>query len=194
MFEKKITLSVWLLILLTIVSVSCRRQSSSTQTAAAQLPQRIVSISPNVTEILYGVGAWSQVGAVSQYCTYPDDVKNKTRVSGWDKTNLEQLTALKPDLVIGVDAQAPFLEDKLNSLGIRSLFVKTQTLADIYGSIEEIGRASGHEKEAAALLTKTQEEVEAVNKAVASRQHYKVLCVADRVPGTIRELYTGTRG
>lgn len=190
----KITLSVWLLILLTIVSVSCRRQSSSHQTAPAQPPQRIVSISPNVTEILYGVGAWSQVVAVSQYCTYPDDVKNKPRVSGWDKTNLEQLTALKPDLVIGVDAQAPFLEDKLNSLGIGALFVKTQTLADVYGSIGDIGRSTGHEKEAAELLTKTQGEVEAVRKAVADRQHYKVLCVVDRVPGTIRELYTATRG
>src|ERR1044072_7213463 len=194
MFRSKIKISLLFILLLVFVFPSCKTPQSISEPVQQSRPQRIVSISPNVTEILYGVGAWSQVVAVSQYCTYPDDVKNKPRVSGWDKTNLEQLTALKPDLVIGVDAQAPFLEDKLNSLGIRSLFVKTQTLADIYGSIEEIGRASGHEKEAAALLTKTQEEVEAVNKAVASRQHYKVLCVADRVPGTIRELYTGTRG
>src|ERR1051325_2178468 len=155
MDTKKITLSIWLLIVLTIISVSCWRQSSSPLADKAQLPQRIVSISQNVTEILYGVSAWSQVVAVSQYCTYPEDVKNKPRVSGWDKTNLEQLTALRPDLVIGVDAQAPFLEDKLNSLGIRSLFVKTQTLADVYGSIGEIGRATGHKNEAAALVTKT---------------------------------------
>src|SRR4029078_3777389 len=91
-------------------------------------PQRIVSLSPSVTEILYGIGAWPQVIAVSQFCTYPEDVKNKPRVNGWDKTNLEQVMALKPDFVIGVDAQEPFLKDKLTGLGVRSLFVKSQTL------------------------------------------------------------------
>jgi len=147
-----------------------------------------------VTEILYGVGAWSQVIAVSQFCTFPDDVKNKPRVSGWDKTNLEQITALKPDLVIGVDAQIPFLQDKLSALGINALFLKSETLADVYASIGEIGRASGHEQQAADLLSKTQAEVEAVRKAVADHQRPRVLCVVDRVAGTIRELYTATKG
>jgi iron complex transport system substrate-binding protein len=159
-----------------------------------QSPQRIISISPNVTEILYGIGAWSQVVAVSQFCSYPDEVSNKPRVSGWDRTNLEQLTALKPDLVIGVEAQAPFLQDKLNELGIRSLFVKSETLTDVYASISEIGRVSGHEQAAAQLSAQTQSEIEAVRKSVADRQHLKVLCVVDRVPGTIRELYTATQG
>jgi iron complex transport system substrate-binding protein len=186
--------SVLVLALLGLISTGCHTRVSPEQTAPIKLPQRIVSISPNVTEILYGVGAWSQVVAVSQYCTYPDDAKNKARVSGWDKTNLEQITALKPDLVIGVDAQAPALEDNLNDLGIRSLFVKSQTLADVYDAIGEIGRVSGHEPQAAELQAKTQGEVEAVRKAVADRQNLKVLCVVDRVPGTIRELYTATRG
>jgi ABC-type Fe3+-hydroxamate transport system substrate-binding protein len=43
-------------------------------------------------------------------------VKNKPRVNGWEKTNLEQVMALTPDFVIGVDAQEPFLKDKLNGL------------------------------------------------------------------------------
>ncbi|HKV36804.1 MAG TPA: ABC transporter substrate-binding protein [Pyrinomonadaceae bacterium] len=159
-----------------------------------QTPQRIVSISPSVTEILYGVGAWPQVVAVSQFCSYPEDVKNKPRVNGWEKTNLEQLTALKPDLVIGVAAQAPFLQDKLSELGIRSVFLNSNTLSDVYKAIEEIGKASGHEQEAAELLSKTKSEIESVRKAVNDRQPLKVLCVVDRVPGTIRELYTATRG
>ena len=97
---------------------------NSRKRAWSHKPQRIVSLSPSVTEILYGIGAWPQVIAVSQFCTYPDDVKNKPRVNGWDKTNLEQVMALKPDFVIGVDAQEPFLRDKLTGLGVRSLFVK----------------------------------------------------------------------
>src|SRR5712671_633158 len=157
-------------------------------------PHRIVSLSPSVTEILYGIGAWPQVIAVSQYCTYPDDVKNKPRVNGWDKTNLEQVMALKPDFVIGVDAQEPFLRDKLTGLGVRSLFVKSQTLADIMASMKEIGRGTGHEQEATELAAKTQGEIDAVRKAVGGRPHPRVLCVVDRVPGTIRDLYTAPKG
>ena len=184
-----------LLALLSVLLIGCGGSQAQQQNASlAPRPQRIVSLSPSVTEILYGIGAWPQVIAVSQYCTYPDDVKNKPRVNGWDKTNLEQVMALKPDFVIGVDAQEPFLRDKLNGLGVRSLFVKSQTLADILASIGEIGRATGHEQQATELSAKTQGEIDGVRKAVADRPHPRVLCVVDRVPGTIRDLYTATSG
>ena len=98
--------------------------------------------------------------------------------------------ALKPDFVIGVDAQEPFLKDKLTQLGVRSLFVKSQTLADIMASITEIGRGTGYEHAAIDLATKTKSEIDAVRKAVGDRPHPRVLCVVDRVPGTIRDLYT----
>jgi iron complex transport system substrate-binding protein len=177
-----------------LLCAACEPPREQNSGAVVQAPKRIVSISPNVTEILYGIGAWPQVVAVSQYCDYPKEVNDKPRVSGWDKTNLEQLSALKPDLVIGVTTQAPFLEDKLNELGIRALFLKSQTLADVYAAIEAIGKASGHEPEAADLVAKTRGEIEAVRNAIANRERVKVLCVVDRIPGTIRELYTATRG
>lgn len=184
-----------LLLILFLLLAGCRGTQSGQQKATvAPRPQRIVSLSPSVTEILYGIGAWPQVVAVSQFCSYPDDVKNKPRVNGWDKTNLEQVMALKPDFVIGAAAQAPFLRDKLESLGIKSLFVTDLTLANIIDSIGEIGRATGHEQEAAALAAQTQREIDAVRAAVANQPRAKVLCVVDRVPGTVRDLYTATRG
>ena len=187
----KALLSLALAVLLCLLA-GCRQGQQPARTEPR--PQRIVSLSPSVTEILYGIGAWPQVIAVSQFCTYPEDVKNKPRVNGWDKTNLEQVMALKPDFVIGVDAQEPFLRDKLTGLGVRSLFVKSQTLADIMASMGEIGRGTGHEQEATNLVAKTQAEIEAVRKAVGDRPHSRVLCVVDRVPGTIRDLYTATKG
>ena len=184
---------VALLIAVTLLFGSCGERQAQKPEIESR-PQRIISLSPNVTDILYGIGAWPQVIAVSQFCTYPDDVKNKPRVNGWERTNLEQVMALKPDFVIGVDAQAPFLRDKLTGLGVRSLFVKSQTLADIMASMGEIGRATGHEEEATNLVAKTQAEIEAVRKAVGDRPHPRVLCVVDRVPGTIRDLYTASKG
>src|SRR6266576_6345269 len=133
-----------LLITVSLLLASCGGQQAQ-RAKVEPRPQRIVSLSPSVTEVLYGIGAWPQVIAVSQFCTYPDDLKSKPRVNGWDKTNLEQVMALKPDFVIGVDAQEPFLRDKLTRLGVRSLFVKSQTLADIMASVGEIGRGTGHE-------------------------------------------------
>lgn len=188
----KAAMSFALLSILCLVT-ACGGQGQQ-RASAEPHPQRIVSLSPSVTEILYGIGAWPQVIAVSQFCTYPDDVKNKPRVNGWDKTNLEQVMALKPDFVIGVDAQEPFLRDKLTRLGVRSLFVKSQTLAHIMASIGEIGRGTGHEREATELAAKTQGEIDAVRKMVGDRPHPRVLCVVDRVPGTIRDLYTATKG
>jgi len=182
------------LVLITLLCLFGGCRHGQQQARVEPRPQRIVSLSPSVTEILYGIGAWPQVIAVSQFCTYPDDVKNKPRVNGWDKTNLEQVMALEPDFVIGVDAQAPFLKDKLTGLGVRSLFVKSETLADITAAMGDIGRATSHEQEANELSFKTQMELDAVGKAVADRPRPKVLCVVDRIPGTIRDLYTATRG
>jgi cobalamin transport system substrate-binding protein len=182
-----------LLIAVNLLLASCGGRQAQRAKVEAR-PQRIVSLSPSVTEILYGIGAWPQVIAVSQFCTYPEDVKNKPRVNGWDKTNLEQVMALKPDFVIGVDAQEPFLRDKLTGLGVRSLFVKSQTLTDIMASMGEIGRGTGHEPEATELSVKTQAEIDAVRKAIGNRPHPRVLCIVDRVPGTIRDLYTATKG
>jgi cobalamin transport system substrate-binding protein len=187
------TALVALVIAVNLLLASCAGRQAQ-RAKVEPRPLRIVSLSPSVTEILYGIGAWQQVIAVSQFCTYPEDVKNKPRVNGWDKTNLEQVMALKPDFVIGVDAQEPFLRDKLTALGVRSLFVKSQTLTDIMASMREIGRGTGHEQEAEELTVKTQAEIEAVRKAVGERTHPRVLCVVDRVPGTIRDLYTATRG
>jgi len=86
-----------LVVALLAVCASCRTQRSEQANAVDQVsqatPQRIVSISPSVTEILYGVGAWPQVVAVSQFCSFPDDVKNKPRVGGWDNTNLPTVSS-----------------------------------------------------------------------------------------------------
>lgn len=178
-----------------IVTPGCRRGPASQSTPRdAPPPQRIVSVSPSVTEILYGVGAWPQVVAVSQYCIYPDDVVNKPRVGGWGSTNLEQVTALKPDLVIGVDAQVPFLGEKLRALGIRSMFVKSQNLADILAAIREVGSAAGHEREAAELAEQIKTGIDEVRTKAAGRSRPRVLCVVDRVPGTLRDMYVATHG
>src|SRR5439155_20977622 len=106
----KAALFLTLLTLLCLLA-SCRKGQQ--QARVEPRPQRIVSLSPSVTEILYGIGAWPEVIAVSQFCTYPWDVKNKHRVNGWDKKNLDKELVLQLDFVRGVVAQTSILLDKL---------------------------------------------------------------------------------
>jgi iron complex transport system substrate-binding protein len=153
-------------------------------------PARIISLSPSTTEILFGVGAFERVVAVSDYCTYPPGVEKLPRVGGWNNPNMEQIASLRPDLVVFSDAQAQFVKDKVEAAGIRTLAVPSQTLEDAYKSIELVGRATGDEAAARRLLEQTRMSVETVRLATERLPKRRVLCVVDRVPGTLRDLYT----
>ena len=153
-------------------------------------PARIISLSPSTTEILFGVGAFERVVAVSDYCSYPPQANSLPRVGGWNNPNMEQIASLRPDLVIFSDAQAQFVKDKLEAAGIRTLAVPSQTLEDAFKSIELVGRATGDGAAAEKLLQQTRASVETVRLATERLPKRRVLCVVDRVPGTLRDLYT----
>ena len=157
-------------------------------------PQRIISLSPSVTEILWGIGAFDRVVAVSTFCEYPEEVKGLPRVGGWTNTNLEQVVGLAPDIVILTDAQAPLVEGRLQALGFETLAVGSQSLADIFAAIESIGAAVGSPEGAAALSSEMHAELDAISKRTAGRGRPSVLCVVDRLPGTLRDLYVATEG
>src|SRR5690606_11731178 len=72
------------------------------QAVAAQVPQRIVSTAPSVTETLFALGLGERVVGITTYCNYPDAAKNKTRIGTYLQPNLEVILSLKPDLVIVV--------------------------------------------------------------------------------------------
>lgn len=155
---------------------------------------RIISLSPNTTEILHGIGAFDRVVAVSDYCAYPPGVEALPRVGGWSNPNLEQIASLRPDLVVFADAQAQFVKDRIEALGVRVVSVPSRSLEDVYDSIEQIGRATGDEDEARRLLDETRGAVDEVRRRTASLPRPRVLCVVDRVQGTLRDLYTATDG
>jgi iron complex transport system substrate-binding protein len=158
--------------------------------SSAGKPARIISLTPSTTEILYGVGAFDRVVAVSDYCSYPPGVEKLPRVGGWNNPNMEQIAGLRPDLVIFSDAQAQFVKDKVEAAGIKTLAVPSQTLEDAYKSIELIGRATGDEEAARRLLEQARMSVETVRLTTERLPKRRVLCVVDRVPGTLRDLYT----
>jgi iron complex transport system substrate-binding protein len=153
-------------------------------------PARIISLTPSTTEILHGVGAFERVVAVSDYCSYPPEAAKLPRVGGWNNPNMEQIASLRPDLVIFSDAQEQFVRDKMEAAGIKTLAVPSQTLEDAYKAIEMVGRATGDGEAAERLLKQTRASVETIRLATERLPKRRVLCVVDRVPGTLRDLYT----
>ena len=160
----------------------------------AQTPRRIVSLSPNMTELLYGVGAFSQLVGVSDYSSYPPEVNKLPSVGGWRNPDFERLVTLHPDLIVMDDGQAPFIEDKCKELGLKVLVAADQSIQEVYAAIAAVGRETGHEAEAAKLALTTREGLLRVSQRTASLPKTKVALIVDRTPGTLRDLYTATEG
>ncbi len=134
---------------------------------AASAPQRIVSLSPDLTEMLYGVGVFNRVVGVSNYDTYPPETVKLPHLGQLHNPSLERLAALRPDLVIINNAQAPFLEDTLKELGLHVLTTSNRSVQEVYAAMTTIGRATGNESEAARLAATTREGLDRVARRTA---------------------------
>jgi iron complex transport system substrate-binding protein len=185
-------LSAALLALLAFVA-GCNR-GARVPTSQSAKPARIISLSPNTTEILYGVGAFDRVVAVSDYCTYPPQVNSLPRVGGWNNPNMEQIASLRPDLVVFSDAQSQFVKDKVEAMGVRTLAVPSKTLEDVFKAIEMTGEATGDADAGRKLAEQTRLQIESVRVVTEKLPRRRVLCVVDRLQGTLRDIYTAAPG
>ena len=109
-------------------------------------PQNIVSLSPSITEIIYYVGAGTQLVGVTTYCNYPDEVMNLPKVGGYyGKTiSMEAIVSLSPDLVICEDKAHGMLSSQFEKLGIKALYITNISLHTLEKNIMTIGEATGH--------------------------------------------------
>jgi len=162
--------------------------------AAAEIPKRIVSLSPNVSEMLYGIGAFPLVAAVSDYTSYPPEAAKLPSIGGWRNPDLEKVAALRPDLVITDDAQAIFIKDSLQKLGLKLLIVHNRTVQDVYSAIADLGAATGRRAEAEKLAASVRERLDRVSRKTAALARPRVVLIVNRIPGSLRDLYTATDG
>ncbi len=115
-------------------------------------PQRIISLAPNITEILYQLDLQDKIIAVTQYCDYPPEVKEKPTIGGYINPNLEKIIALKPDLILGFRGNPLPLIHKLQSLGL-PIFVldEGQTISSLLRMIDRLGKVTFKAEKAASL-------------------------------------------
>jgi iron complex transport system substrate-binding protein len=111
----------------------------------AQPPQRIISLTPHLTELLFAVGAGAQLVGVDSASDYPKAAQALPRVGDYSRINFERILALKPDLVIvwiGGNRAADI--HGLKKLGLPVLHTQATRLDDVARLLRLIGRASGH--------------------------------------------------
>jgi iron complex transport system substrate-binding protein len=174
---------------------ACHRAANSSNSGRARDTagaQRLISLSPGVTEILYGIGAFPSLVADSEYCDYPEEAKRLPHVGGFFDANLESIAAFHPSLIILIQDQTAFLKDKFDQMGIPVLTVKNSRVSEIVESIRVLGRETGHENEADRLADSIAQRLDQRSKETAGLSHPKVLCVIDHLPGTLRDIYVAS--
>lgn len=108
--------------------------------------QRIVSVAPHVTELLFAAGAGAQVVAASEYSDYPEAAQRLPRIANSGAIDLERVLALRPDLVVAwrLSATAHTL-DRLRGLGVPVFYSEPHRLAEIADAVEALGILAGTE-------------------------------------------------
>jgi iron complex transport system substrate-binding protein len=158
------------------------------------LPQRLVSLAPSTTEILFSLGLGNKVVGVTRFCDYPTSAARITKIGGLMDTNYEALVALKPDLTVLLTSHRD-AQRELEKLKIRTLITPHETLGDIHEAIKMIGEACGAEPAATRLLDNLTSRTEAIRKAVAGHTPPRVLvCVGRDVDsGQLAGIYVAGR-
>ena len=130
-------------------------------------PQRIISLSPANTEILFSLGLGERIVGVSDYSDYPEEAKTKTNVGAYDTPNIEQIIALEPDLVIATEEHQTELE-QLESKGLTVVAINPKTVAEVLSTITLVGQITGQDDEAAALTGSLQERIDTITARTAT--------------------------
>ncbi|MBI5198478.1 MAG: cobalamin-binding protein [Nitrospirae bacterium] len=133
-----------------------------TPAVAGEPPERIVSLAPSITEILYALGLGDRLVGVTTYCDYPEEAKKKPKVGGMVNPSIEAIITLKPDIVImTTDGNLKEFEERLRSLKVKTYVFRARRLSELPKGIRDIGSVLGVKERADKLANEIEE---AINK------------------------------
>lgn len=145
--------------------------------------KRIVSLVPSITEILYAIGADSNVLAVSQACTYPTEAKNKKIVTTYPAINYEMIYSINPDLVlVSTEIFHQDIIHRFNELSVPVYFFTFTDKGDIYKAIEKMGEFTGKSSNALAITDSLERLLQSFKFAHTHDTHPKTLILVSYNP------------
>lgn len=149
-----------------------------TAVAAAETPHRIISLAPNMTEMLYALGLGDRIVGVTTFCDYPNEAKNKPKVGGMSNPSLETVVSMKPDIVVmTTDGNPREFEERLRSLRIKTYVSWARRLSELPQQVRELGAALGAKERGDRLADSLQAELSRHRRSAAAIKGRKVLFI-----------------
>ena len=146
-------------------------------------PQRIVSLAPNVTEILFALGLGDKVVGVTNFCNYPEEAKQKEKVGMLLNPNIEKILTLKPDLVVwNTEGENKQTFIKLSKLGLKIFIISPRTIEALFNSIINVGNVCDKRKEAEDLVSSMKKRLSSIEEKLKGVKKVKVLFLLDLKP------------
>jgi iron complex transport system substrate-binding protein len=148
-------------------------------------PQRIVSLAPSNTEILFELGLGDKVVGNTLYCDYPEAAKSVTKIGGLTDVDLEKVVSLTPDLILAEDLQKAEVIPALERLGFTVYALVPHNLDEIMNSVTTIGRLTGVSQKAKTIVDDMQKRIKAITektKSLNDSQKPRVLYVIWQEP------------
>lgn len=134
-------------------------------------PQRIITLAPNLTEIVYAVGAGTRLVGNTTFCDYPPEAKQVEKVGDTLQPNIERIIALKPDIVfVSTASQLEAFTSQLNERAIPVFVTDSHDLEGVLQSIKTLGDLLGQQEQAEKLLGDLRARVAVVQDKVKDLQ------------------------
>ncbi len=149
---------------------------------------RIVSLVPNVTEMLFAIGAGAQVVGVSTYDDFPPETKSLPRVGALLDPDTERILSLRPDLVIVYGSQT-VLEGQFARAGIRVFAYRHSGVDNVLQTIRAVGRLTGHVADGDRVARDLRSQLDAIRAHVRGRPRPRTMLVIGRDAAALRGIY-----
>lgn len=145
--------------------------------------ERIVSLAPNITEILFYLGIGDRVVGVTDFCDYPEEARKKEKIGGFINPNIEKIISLKPDLVIATkDGNNPISVERLKKFKIPVFVIYPVDLEGVMKTILNISEFLDVREKGVQLVDEMKRKVEEIKKRVPNKKKKRVLLLYETSP------------
>ncbi|MHC4242580.1 MAG: ABC transporter substrate-binding protein [Planctomycetota bacterium] len=144
---------------------------------------RIVSLAPNLTEILFALGLEKEIVRVTLNSDYPPAATKKPKAGTFWQPNIEAIIAARPNLIVSLGfEQQKNLAERLKRINYNCLIVDIEKVNDLFEAVETIGAATGKKLEASKLVTNIRDNLDKLSALVGTEDKVRVLWVVQREP------------
>ena len=138
-------------------------------------PERIVSLSPANSEILFALGLDEKIVGVTEYCTYPEAALSKEKIGGFSTVNIEKVSVLNPDLIVAADGNSEETVSHLRELGFTVITINADTIDTTLDDILLLGKATGADDKAEALVSSMKEDLAEIAEKTSAEEKPTIL-------------------